>query len=156
MEGSQSLAPQYRSCRRRELGRRSVHLEIQCGSLSQFTKPGPCRGFMRLGKSLTVKISNQLSLHQAQAQTETYRLLCLACAQPWCSPGQPHGCPVDSLSPFSGCCEPVTSFIILDSSRLWLYLRGLPASSLDLSLASCCFLIALCSLLPQGLFTGYS
>lgn len=143
----------------RGLGRLSMHLEIQCGSLSVTVyKTRPLQRLFGTRKRLTVKMSNQLSLHQAQAQTETYRLLCSACVQAWCSPRQPHRCPGGSPSSFSGCWEPVISFIILDSSRD----LGLPPwpscrfSFFYLSVTPRCFLIPLCSLLPQGLFTGYS
>lgn len=62
------------------LGRLSMHLEIQCGSLSVTVyKTRPLQRLFGTRKCLTVKMSNWLSLHQAQTQTETYRLLFSMC-----------------------------------------------------------------------------
>jgi hypothetical protein len=68
-----------------------VHLEIQCGSLSiTVYKTRPLQRLCRTRKRLTVKMSNQLSLHQAQA-TETYRDSVQRGSRPGAPPGSPTG-----------------------------------------------------------------
>lgn len=121
-------------------------------------KTRPLQRLCGTRKSLTVKISNQLSLGRLGSEPGTrLRLkLTIHSVQHVLRHDAHQGSPAGASS--SRCCGSVTSVITPDSSRD-LGLSPWPSclfSFFDVSMAPCCFLIVLCSLLPQGLFTCYS
>lgn len=120
-------------------------------------KTRPLQRLCGTRKSLTVNISNQLSLGRLSSEPGTRLRLkpTIHSVQHVRRHGTHQGSPTGASS--SRCCESVTSVIILYSSRD-LGLSPWPSclfSFFDVSIAPCCFLI-MCSLLPQGLFTCYS
>lgn len=141
------------------LGGHSLHSEIQSGSLSQFTKPGPCRGLWEGEKARLLRLVNSFlwacsALHLAGLGLKPTSCFLFSTRPgtvlPRAAPQVSCGWPSLLLQMQTGTCalipNPWVESLIAPGTcgagPQWPFCL---LSFLDHSLAPCCFLVMLCS-----------